>query len=153
MGPGLRRGLMRGGVLISRDRSARKEPPLCPPALAAMTPSGEGRAPSGGWDPPYESAALARRYADRHIHLAPDRAGGVELAVGLWRGQPVQPRRRGHRRFSLSRNRAGVAPDPVVPAEFRRYRHLAGAPDPAPAVSAAPAHLRPCPEPPLMRGF
>ena len=82
-----------------------------------------------------------------HLYLAADRAGDPQLAARLRRRQPLQPRRRGDRRFPLSDDRAGAAPDSRVPAEFRRDRHLAGHPDPDLVFLAAPDPRRHCPSP------
>src|SRR5438067_8542532 len=98
-----------------------------------------------------ESVALARRYTDRHLYLAVDRPGGAELAARLRGRQPLQPRRLGDRRFPLSGDRAGIASDPELSAEFRRYRYLAGDPDSDPYVPAEADHLRSCPVPHLLR--
>src|SRR5438105_2235365 len=148
MDPGLRRddasGL--GTESYSRpDLCAKETASSCLAALAAMAGFRLGSRAVSGWDSRYESAVLAHRHLDRHLHLAADRPGGSELAARLRCRQPLQPRRLGDRRFSLPGDRARFAPDPVLPAEFRRSRYLADHPDPDLDVPAPADPLRPCP--------
>ena len=45
----------------------------------------------GGSDP------VADQHDHHNLHLVTDRAGGTELVARLWRDQPLQPKRLGHR--------------------------------------------------------
>src|SRR5204863_8279962 len=74
-----------GRQFYAKERAGAK-PDLCAKetecfrlaALAAMAGFRVGSRAVSGWDPRYESAVLADRHPDRHLHLAADRPGGFE---------------------------------------------------------------------------
>src|SRR5579872_6534289 len=85
---------------------------------------------------PNARRTLADQYHRHDLYLAADRAGDLELAVGVRRRQSLQPHRRSDRRLSLPHYRTGAAADPLHAAEFWRDRYFTSDPDSAAVLPA-----------------
>ncbi len=100
--------------------------PFSPP-LRYMVPGEPRRSLDGAFD-------RIHRSRHRPLYLGRHRQRDPELADRLQRGQHPQPLRLSVADMLYRRDRAGASPDQEHHPQSRRHRHLAGDPDPVPAV-------------------